>query len=179
MNNELKIRNVKDEQWFWVDNDFMNRYRGYFRPTCIAVYASLCLRANSETQTCYPSEEVIALDAGTTSRTVQKYISLLEELRIISVIVNQGEFGRWSNNVYRLLNKKHWKRPEETVSYGNDKYRLFIHPEEKKNKIHRKQLPTNKTNNNNKETVNAIEKKELYKNINKFRNKYKSKGNDP
>lgn len=179
MKNELKKRNIEDKNWFWICNDFISRYKGYLRPTCISVYMSLCFRADNETQRCYPSEEVIACDAGTTSRSVQKYIGILEELGIISITLYQGEFGRWPNNVYTLLNRSHWKTPEETVSYGIKNNRLFLHPEEKKDKIHKKRIPTNNTNHNNTSNLDIESKFELYKKINQYRDKYKPKNSSP
>lgn len=169
MNNELKIRKIDEGNWFWTDNDIFYKYRGCLSPSCILVYICLCARAEQETQSCYPSEDVIAHDIGMTSRTVSTYINRLIAYRFIYKERVRSARGEWLHNNYYLLNKSQWMTPQEIISYGNN-VKTISHPEEKKDKNHRKLFPSNKTQyNKNKICKDEAEIISLLEDIKEFK----------
>ena len=149
----FKGRDRRSKGWFWMDNDYLNGYAKLFGATGTAIYLSLCRHANSETQQCFPAESTIAEELHITSRTVRKYIKLFEKSCLISVSREwDNATKRRKNNVYTLLDKVEWKKPEEIISYGKSRGNKKQKPEEIKDTSHGKQFPNkethiNKTNN--------------------------------
>lgn len=115
MNQKLfKVRDKRKRGWFWMDDEYLNGYGKIFGPTGIAVYMSLCRHADNETQQCFPAQEKIAEEIGVTPRTVRRYIKAFEEAHIISASQEKDPVtGKWLNNVYTLLDKKYWKKPQD------------------------------------------------------------------
>jgi hypothetical protein len=156
MEKKFKIRDKRNKEWFWLDNEYFNGYGKIFGAVGVAIYVSLCRYANNKTQECFPSQEKIAENLNITSRTVRKYLKLFEEYKIIAVDREKDEnTKRWKNNVYVLLDKSEWISPEEIISsgaIGNKKQK----PEENKDTNHRKQFPNNNTNNNKTNNNNIL-----------------------
>jgi len=148
----FKVRDKRNKGWFYLDNEYLNGIGKHLGPTGIAVYVSLCRHADQD-QKCFPSQEKIAEEIGSTDRSVRRHLKKLEEFNIIQLEKVRTSRGRWLNNVYYLLDKTEWRYPKETMSYGK--------PEDKndrsigqKRQSHRTLCPikdtnTNNTNNNN------------------------------
>jgi hypothetical protein len=138
-NHNFKVRDLRKKTQFIVDDAYLNGYGRIFGPIGTAVYLSLCRRANKE-QFCWPSEMKIAEDHGMTDRTVRKYIKIFAEANLIRIEHERTQSGKWPHNVYYLLDKSEWKRPEEIVSAGHRR-KLKAAPEETGDNNRRKQIP--------------------------------------
>jgi len=141
----FKVRDKRSKNWLWMDNDYLNGYARVFGAVGTAIYVSLCRHADNETQKCFPSQEKIAEELNITSRTVRKYLKLFEKHHLISIEKERDPITKkWINNVYTLLDKSEWDKPEEIISDGK--------PEENNDKSHRKittEAIGNKQHNNN------------------------------
>jgi DNA-binding transcriptional ArsR family regulator len=159
----FKVRDKRNKGWFYLDNEYLNGIGKHLGPTGIAVYVSLCRHAD-DNQSCFPSQELIAKEIGSTDRSVRTHLKKLEELNIIKAEKVRTSEGKWLNNTYYLVDKSEWIYPEETISCGK--------PEEindtaigKKRHSHRKPFPiknTNINNTNKKKTNSFFKKKPFY-----------------
>ena len=133
----MKIRDKRNKGWFWLDNEYLNGYARYFGAVGTAIYISLCRHVGEE-QTCFPSQKTIAEELNIGERTIRKYIKLFEKYKIISVTRNTDKTTRRRiNNVYTLLDKSEWKKPEASDASGE--------PEASECKSQRHQMPIKKT----------------------------------
>ena len=115
-------RDRRKKGWFWMDNDYLNGWARVFGATGTAIYVSLCRHANNETQKCFPAQALIAEELGTNPRTVRRYLKRFDQACLISIEREKDpRTKKWLNNVYTLLDKSHWKKPEDIVSYGKQK----------------------------------------------------------
>lgn len=108
----FEIRDRRDKNWFYLDNEYLNSYARIFGPIGTAIYVSLCRHADNTTQQCFPSVQLIAeeLNIGTTA--VKKYLKKLAEWQIIRVDRQRDpETKKWERNVYTLLKKSVWQKP--------------------------------------------------------------------
>lgn len=102
-----------------MHNDYLNGWAKIFGPTGTAIYVSLCRHADNYSQKCFPSQELIARELGIHKRTVRRHLSLFEKCRLISIERSRDiRTKKRLNNVYTLLHKKHWRKPEDIVSSG-------------------------------------------------------------
>ena len=128
-----------------MDNDYLNGYAKFFGAIGTAIYVSLCRHADNDTQKCFPAQETIAEELGIAVRTVRKYLALFQEHHVISITREKDlKTGRWINNVYTLLDKDHWIKPEAMVAHGTKGNRQQK-PEATDDKSHRHQLPHKET----------------------------------
>ncbi len=128
-----------------MDNDYLNGYARFFGAIGTAIYVSLCRHADNETQKCFPAQETIAEELGIAVRTVRKYIAIFQKYQIISVSREKDlKTRRWINNVYTLLDKDHWVKPEAMVAHGARGNRQQK-PEATDDKSHRQPLPHKET----------------------------------
>lgn len=147
----FKGRDKRKKEWFWVDNEYLNGYGRVFGTTGVAIYVSLCRHANNETQECFPAQEDIAEELNISPRTVRRYIKLFEKYHIISVNRERDPITKkWFNNVYTLLDKEEWLKPEDTRD-------LWVARGHLEQKARGHQRPNNKTNIYNK-TNNRADK---------------------
>lgn len=117
--NLFKGRDKRKKGWFWMDNEYLNGYAKLFGAVGTAIYLSLCRHANNDTQQCFPAEETIAEELNIVARTVRTYIKFFEKSNLISVSREwDNATKRRKNNVYTLLDKEEWKKPEEIIAYG-------------------------------------------------------------
>ncbi|MCK9597071.1 helix-turn-helix domain-containing protein [Candidatus Pacearchaeota archaeon] len=139
-NEQIKIRDKRNKEWFVIDNAYLNGYAKIFGAIGTAIYISLCRHANNETQECFPSQELIAKELGITDRTVRSYIKKFEDWKLI--FIKRGKNPKTQknlNNSYTLLDKSQWKKkPQEIISSGL--------PEENNDENQRKLVPHNNTN---------------------------------
>lgn len=143
----FKVRDRRNKGWFYLDNEYLNGIGKHLGPTGISVYVSLCRHADDE-QKCFPSQDLIAKEIGSSSRNVRRYLRKLQELNIIQLKKTRKSGGQWLNNTYYLLDKSEWIYPEDTLSHGEpgDKNDTAIG---QKRHHHRTPCPIKDTNNNN------------------------------
>jgi DNA-binding transcriptional ArsR family regulator len=141
---DFKIRDLRSQGWFWIDNDFIDTWGGLLGATAIAIYTSLARHANNKTQESFPSEELIAKEIGVSDRTIRNHINKLEYLGIVRIQRAYNPYsGQRKRNLYTLQDKSRWKKPEEKLSRG-----VPLVPEEKSRRKNsardqRKGLPNN------------------------------------
>ena len=149
----FKIRDLRKKDQYKIDDQYLNGYARIFGPATTAVYNSLSRHAEFHTQEAFPSEELIAEEHNITARTVRLAIKKLKSANMIDIERKRNR-GKWLNNVYCLIDKSDWKKPEEIkdlwLTRGNKKHK----PEEIKDQTRGNQRPikdTNSKDTNNKE----------------------------
>lgn len=131
---KIEIRDNRQKDWFWLDNEYLNGYARHLGASCTVVYLSLCRHAHNETQTCFPSMKLIAEENGISTRTVIRAIKTLEEWGIINVIRSRKDDGTQDKNIYTLLSKSSWKdKPSDNKSHG-DRVTISHEPSDKNDK---------------------------------------------
>jgi len=112
----FKGRDKRKKGWFWIDNDYLNGYAKFFGATGTAIYVSLCRHVNIETQKCFPAMKTIAEENNIGINTVKQYVKIFEKYHLLSINREKDpRTKRWLNNVYTLLDKTEWIRPEEPI----------------------------------------------------------------
>ena len=103
-----RTRDGRQRQTFWIDNRVIERFapvmgRYPFGAAALAVYFVLARRANRDGES-WPGLELIARESGSSERTVQRTIRLLEVLGLVEVshCYEQGS-NRQTSNLYTLL----------------------------------------------------------------------------
>jgi DNA-binding MarR family transcriptional regulator len=112
---EIKIREKRRTHYFDVDNDYIKSYAKHLGVMCTAVYTSLCMHSDYETQRCWPSMSTIAEQHGIERHTVSRALKKLEEWNIIKIAraIDRKNRKR-KNNIYTLLSKEVWREvPDE------------------------------------------------------------------
>lgn len=66
------------------------------------IYSYLCMRYNGRYQYAFPSIRIIALDCNMSTKTVQKCIARLEELKLIKILKFTEKTNQYANNMYRV-----------------------------------------------------------------------------
>ena len=118
----MEIRDTRETQWCWIDNEYLNGYAKFLSVSSTAVYLSLCRHADNKTQSCFPSMRLVAEELGVSTKTVERATMELEEWGIISVKRSRKPDGTQANNVYTLASKKSWvKKPRDNMSVGADR----------------------------------------------------------
>jgi len=108
----FKVRDLRQKEKFVVDDIYLNGYAKLFGPTTSAIYISLCRHANKE-QEAWPSEEKLAEEWNISARTSRRAIKDLKRGNLIDIERVRTGKGKWLNNVYILLDKSEWKKPED------------------------------------------------------------------
>lgn len=96
-NKKIKIRSIKDGDWYWIDKTILNLYGSKLRPSAIAVYNVLAYFSNSKTQLCFPSQKAVAELVGLSRRTVTRKLKVLKKLGLIKIEKKRGRC------IYHLL----------------------------------------------------------------------------
>ena len=112
---EVEIRDNRQKEWFWLDNEYLNGYAHLLGASCTVVYLSLCRHSDNNTQQCFPSIKLIAEENGISRDTVMRAIKKLEEWGIIKIKKSKKEDGTQANNVYTLTSKKIWKSKPSSI----------------------------------------------------------------
>ena len=99
----MRIRDLRTEQRFFIDNAVIADYGADLGPHGIAVYCGLCLHARLATQQCYPSQQTLAEELGTSVASVKRGVAKLTELKLIAVEHRYREDGGKTSNLYTLL----------------------------------------------------------------------------
>lgn len=123
----FKVRDKRNKGWFFIDNEYLNGYARIFGAIGTAVYVSLCRHADNETQTCFPSMQLISEELNISRGTVNKYLKLFEKYRIIQKIPQKRNAKQqWINNEYTLLDKEEWVKHESRVQPLNTDSRVQL-----------------------------------------------------
>ena len=87
MNNDEKneIRSLAERGWYWISQAVLRRYGRTLKSSGLAVYNVLASYANSNSQTCFPTQKSIAGHLGLSVRTVNRKIRLLKDFKLIKV----------------------------------------------------------------------------------------------
>lgn len=147
----MEIRDNRQKEWFWLDNEYLNGYARHLGTVATAVYISLCRHADNKTQTCFPSMELIAEENGIGSRnTVSKAINALEKWNIIKIEKNYNKNTKQrENNIYTLLAKSQWKeKPRTDIEHGIHA-QINANPCTNNDESHAQQMSSNNTHINN------------------------------
>ena len=150
-----KIRDRRKKGWFYLDNEYLNGYAKIFGAIGTAIYVSLCRHADKN-QKCFPSQKLISEELNIGERTVRNYLKRFEECNLISIERKiDGKTKKRINNVYWLLDKEVWKKPEATVAFGKEKARGNSRhkPEANDDKSQRQQVPIKETNEKKKTNI--------------------------
>jgi hypothetical protein len=139
-------RDRRKKGWFWLDNDYLNGYAKFFGATGTAIYVSLCRHADMETQKCFPAQKTIAEELGLGERTVRDYLRLFRKYHLISIKEEKDPRSKKRlNNVYTLLDKEVWIKPQAMVASGATGNRKQK-PEAIDDRNQRQWLPSKETN---------------------------------
>jgi hypothetical protein len=106
----LAVRPSKKNTRLFIDNEYFEKgYARLFPKNILAVYCVLAKYANYQTQTCFPSIDIIMHESGIKRRnTVVDNLKILEAYSIIHIEHSKG----WSPNQYALLSSDVWKKPD-------------------------------------------------------------------
>ena len=121
-NKLFKIRDQREKNWFWLDNEYLNGYAKYFGAIGTAIYVSLCRHSNNETQQCFPSIATIASENNIGISTVKKYLKIFQSYKLIDISREKDPLTkRWKNNIYTLLDKSEWIIPTQPIKAKRQK----------------------------------------------------------
>jgi len=82
---KTEIRNLQKPGWYWISREILTVYGKRLKAPGIAVYNVLASHANQKTQTCFPSQRLIAEMLGISRITVNRKIRQLRELGLLNV----------------------------------------------------------------------------------------------
>lgn len=109
----LPIRDTGKPTKLFIDNEYLTGgYADTFPPSVTMVYLALALRANHQTQFCYPSYARLRVESGVRNKTTLS--NALKILEAHDVIAIQHSKGRYQNK-YHLLHPQVWKAPNSTI----------------------------------------------------------------
>lgn len=150
MSAKFQVRDLRQKQWFVVDDAYLNGFARVLGPYSSMVYFVLCRHADSRFQSCYPSISLIAKKVGISERQVIRCIRKLQDHNIIRI----EKRPRHNANVYHLLDKAQWIRSASSDSQSlvthshpsSDSQSLPAvtpsHPKETTRRKHRKETTT-------------------------------------
>jgi hypothetical protein len=99
----FEVRDLRGVDFCRVDDRYLNGYARLCGIYATGVYLVLCRHANSKTQSCFPSESLIAKKLNVSNVQVKRAIKTLESHNIIRVDRASGRV-----NTYFLLDKRLW-----------------------------------------------------------------------
>lgn len=108
----FEVRDQRKSQWFWLDNELVDRAGPVIGPTAGAVYSSLARHAANSSQSCYPSLKTLGREWGLSHPTVIKAVKTLEKYRMIQVERHPQAARLHLANVYTLTPPSTWELPE-------------------------------------------------------------------
>lgn len=107
--NNIEIRDKREKNWFYMDNEYLNGYAKLLGGNCTLTYISLCRHSNETTQQCFPSMKKIAEENGISEKSVERATKTLQEWGIVHIYKSKKKDGTQANNIYTLLSKKNWR----------------------------------------------------------------------
>jgi len=104
----FKVRDLRKKDQFKIDDAYLNSWARYCGVNATGVYTSLCRHAEFESQKAFPSQNKIAFELGISVASVKRGIKKLIKYNIIRIEKEKMQ-GKFSNNIYYLLDKSEWK----------------------------------------------------------------------
>lgn len=109
----LKIRDVRQKGWFWIDNSIIDTHGEHLGAHALAVYFALARYANNERQSAFPAIKTLARVTGISDRHVSRVLNDLEQRKLIAITQRKID-KRNDTNEYYLLTV-----PPEVVTTGH------------------------------------------------------------
>jgi len=104
----MAVRDMRRKEKFFIDDAYLNGYAKACGLIATGVYVALCRHAN-RSQTCFPSQELMAEELKISRRSVFKGLKILADWQIITIITRQKQRGGvFIENLYLLNDKAHW-----------------------------------------------------------------------
>lgn len=114
----FKVRDLRNKQFFQLDDQYLNGYARNFDPSTTVVYLSLCRHADKE-QSAFPSEDLIAEEHNISRRTVISKLKILKDWNLVNVKRERNSGGKWLRNTYFLLDKTEWRKlPSANIAHS-------------------------------------------------------------
>jgi len=88
---EIKIRNFRNGHWYWISRAVLKQYGRVLKSSGLAVYNVLASYANAKSQTCFPTQKMIAVRTGLCRETVNRKVKLLREIGLLKVKRLKGQ----------------------------------------------------------------------------------------
>jgi hypothetical protein len=109
----FEVRDLREFAFFTVDNAFLDgKWLRVLKGCPAAVYFALCRHADKQQQS-FPAVQYLCDETGYGKRQVTRAIKKLEFHCLVSVDRQMG-----GNNIYSLLNRKHWKKTKIVFGHG-------------------------------------------------------------
>jgi len=142
-----KKRIVKGRKkgFFTIDNIVIDEIAEHIGPYILSVYMALCRHAHIDTQTCFPSIDLIAKEIGAGPTKVKKSIKQLEELGLIIVDRKRKRDGTRHPNTYTLIDISGWTHPPQIFKKPNTVDISDTQPGTPKYNAHRRQATSKET----------------------------------
>lgn len=99
----IVVRDLRNVPYYRVHNLIIDDYGPLLHTDGLAIYSTLCLMADFETQKCWPSLVGMAAHWGMSKSTVIRVVELMQDLRLILIERGKQENGAKANNTYFLL----------------------------------------------------------------------------
>ena len=111
-----EVRDKRDDQRFYIDNDFVDHVLPKVRGRGAAVYMTLCRVADYKKGSLKYAVGTLAKKCKLSEPTVRAALADLADLNVIHIQARYTNRNgrRWNHvNVYTLLDRKHWRIPAE------------------------------------------------------------------
>lgn len=105
----MEVRDIRNKEWFWIDNDFIDKYARILGSSCAMVYLSLCRHSDNETQQCFPGIRLMSEELLLGTKTIERATKKLKDQGMITITKRKSKKGTRMNNVYTLVSKNTWK----------------------------------------------------------------------
>ena len=112
---KIKVRDLRNGDWYWISKVLLDEYGERLKPIGIAIYNCLAAHANQE-GFCFPSHKHIAKRIGASISSVQRGIRQLIKLEIIR------KSRQRYHNVYYLLKVDRSYRPNSNKVGQSDRH---------------------------------------------------------
>jgi len=147
---KFEIRDLREKNWFTMDNRFLDEYAPFLGVYAVGVYNSLCRHADKK-QKAYPAEKTIAWEVNISPSMVGKSIKYL----LFWGIIKKTRVGKHCTNRYYLLRKSTWKPiNEESLREFSDVFHIDFRCLQDK----LQSVITNTSNSKNTQSKNTQEK---------------------
>ena len=135
---------------------------------------SLCRHSDAQ-QKCFPSQEFVANEFSISSKSVRKYLTLLEKANLVRAVKRKGRSGGvWLRNEYYLVDKSEWKPLQEISSYHRNNRKRKKPLQETEVISDRNVVPTNNTHSNNTHNNNTNNSKQSFTDVDEIISKFRS-----
>ena len=88
-------RRIYFGEWFWLHKVILSKYIRKLGASGFLVYSTLAFFADSRTQSCFPTQKILAKLTGLSRRTIIRKLNLLEELGLIRKEKRKGRCIYW------------------------------------------------------------------------------------